>query len=156
MKIFIMLGAKELLGHKSTIHDVIETVRTLNTRAVFAVSSQVLNAMAHDLLRDFRDDQGPLLEWLPQEARQRLKEMPRNPDADYKIFHPLQQLVLLHLAARHGHQDERGLELSSQEGIERWSVACSRSTTICRRGPSRLRSADERRFSSSQPRCFRN
>jgi len=123
MKIFIMLGAKELLGHRSTIPDVIETVRALNTRAVFAVSSQVLNALAHDLLRDFRDDQGPLLEWLPQEARRRLKEMPRKPDADYKIFHPLQQLVLLHLAARHGQQDERGLELSSREGIERWSVA---------------------------------
>ncbi len=102
MKIFIMLGAKELLGQRSTIRDVIETVSALNTQAVFTVSSQVLNALAHDLFRDFRDDQAPLLEWLPQEAQRRLKEMPREPDADYKIFHPLQQLVLLHLAARHG------------------------------------------------------
>jgi hypothetical protein len=122
-KIFIMLGAKELLGRRSTISDVIETISGLNTRAVFAVSSQVLNALAHDLLRDFRDDQRPLIEWLPQTAQRRLKEMPRERDADYKIFHPLQQLVLLHLAARHGQRDERGLELASREGIERWSVA---------------------------------
>ncbi len=123
MKMFIMLGARELLGKKSTIPDVIESVSALNTRAVFAISSQVLNALAHDLLRDFRDDQGPLIEWLPQEAQQRLKDLPRERGADYKIFHPLQQLVLLHLAARHGQPGERGLDLSSQEGTERWSVA---------------------------------
>jgi hypothetical protein len=89
MKMFIMLGAKELLGQSSTISDVIDTVSALNTRAVFTVSSQVLNALAHDLFRDFRDDQGPILEWLPQEAQRRLKEMPREPNADYKIFHPV-------------------------------------------------------------------
>ena len=54
MKMFITLGAKELLGKRSTIRDVIETVSALNTRAVFAASLQVLNALARDLLRDFR------------------------------------------------------------------------------------------------------
>lgn len=95
----------------------------------------MLNALAHDLLRDFRDDQGPLIEWLPQEARRRLKERPREPDADYKIFHPLQQLVLLHLAARYGQQDDRSLELSSQEGIERWSVAALQINDHLSKGP---------------------
>src|SRR6266852_4270386 len=122
MKMFIMLGARELLGKKSTISDVVRTVSTLNTRAVFAVSSQVLNALAHDLLRGFSDNQSPLIEWLPSQAQERLKQMPRERDADYKIFHPLQQLVLLHLAARHGNQPSRvsNYLLGTESSDGRW------------------------------------
>jgi hypothetical protein len=124
LRFSIFLGAKELLGEKSKISDVTETVKTLNRRSVFAVTARVLNAVAYDLLRGFRDDQIPIHEWLPEEAQRRLKGIPREKDADYKIFHPFQLLVLLHLAARWAEPNESGLDLSSREGIERWAVAC--------------------------------
>jgi hypothetical protein len=50
LRISIFLGAKELLGEKSKISDVTETVKTLNRRSVFAVTARVLNAVAYDLL----------------------------------------------------------------------------------------------------------
>lgn len=123
MNIVIFLGSRDLLGAKVRPANVFETVSSLNRQAVVRMSVRVLNSLAYDLKTGFHSAQDVLIDFLPAAAKQRYTEIVRSEDTPIRLFHPLQQLALIHLAARYG-QSEGGMNLSIPEGRERWATAC--------------------------------
>ena len=118
--LFVTLGTRELLDQPATLENLAETLRPLDRDEVIRLSVRVLNALAHDWR--FRDSQLELVAWLPQAAQAKLKTFLRNRQPQYRLFHPFQQLILIHLAARYAKGEPSG-PLPPEERRSRWAMA---------------------------------
>lgn len=117
--VLVAPGAKELLGQASTLVDLQETLRPLVRNEVIRWAVRVLNLLKYD--QTFEDDQSSLLVYLPAAARSKLQELEERSGNAYRPFHPFQQLILIHAAARYA--TGVGKDLSPAERIGRWALA---------------------------------
>ena len=114
----IALGAAQLMNAPATLDTIEATLKPLARDEVIRTCVRMINAMALD--RQLRESQDPLVAWLPIEARLRYRQFRRD-DADVRLFHPFQQLMLIHAAARFSTGD--GTHCSSEEKMQRWALA---------------------------------
>lgn len=120
LKVIVTLGADALLGSTSTQADVAETLRPLDRDTVIRHCTRMLNTLAFD--RRLEDDQEGVIRWLPPDAAVRYAQQRRFEEAEVRIFHPFQQLVLVHAAAR-SCEGAGGGSLKPEEALRRWAVA---------------------------------
>src|SRR6266851_4910783 len=112
----LALGAADLLGTLATLDNIEETLRPLPRDETIRWCVRMLNAMALD--RRLRERQDSLVDWLPSEARRRYLKAGRDRGVDIRPFHPFQQLVLIHAAARFC--TGTGADLTTEAKMQRW------------------------------------
>jgi hypothetical protein len=122
MTVIMTFGAAQLLGRRADPEDLAETLSGLNRDAALLAAVRVLHLLALSGERDFEDDQRELVKVLPDDAQQRYAQLVSAEDAPVRLFHPLQQLAVIHAATRFS-RVSGGLQLDSPEGRQRWGIA---------------------------------
>lgn len=143
LNIMVTLGAEALLGAGATERDIAETLRPLPRDEVIRHCTRMLNTLAFD--RRLQDEQEDVIRWLPPDAAVRYAQQRRFMDAEVRIFHPFQQLVLVHSAARFC---EGSGDLPREEQLRRWAVASIQINDVMVRNviPERLTSPEKALF----------
>ena len=116
----LTLGATQLLQSKATAADVAGTIKGIPRYEFVRHCTRMLNSLAFD--RRLQDDQAELVRWLPAEARLRASRLGESENTDIRLFHPFQQLMLVHAGARFC-DIKGGADLSNEEKSRRWALA---------------------------------
>lgn len=116
-------GYFDVAGQKSSLQDLIETIRPTNGYAMLRHSVRVLNSLAFDRRNDLRDDQEVFVRWLPDKLQEAYRVFASKQSGRVRLFHPAQQLALCHAAIRYG-DSCGGMMMGDRDGQERWATAC--------------------------------
>lgn len=120
VKFKLTLGAEQLLRSKATATDVAATIKPIGRDEFVKHCTRMLNSLAFD--RHLQDEQADLVRWLPAEAQLRASRLSDVQAAEVRLFHPFQQLMLVHAAARFCEvQGDDGL--ANEEKSRRWALA---------------------------------
>ncbi len=120
VRVRLTLGAEQLLRSKATAADVAETIKPIGRHEFVKHCTRMLNSLAFD--RHLKDDQADLTRWLPAEAQLCASRISELEAAEVRLFHPFQQLMLVHAAARFC--EVKGDEgLTNEEKSRRWALA---------------------------------
>lgn len=120
VRVRLTLGAEQLLRSKATAADVAETIKPIARDEFVKHCTRMLNSLAFD--RHLQDEQADFVRWLPAEAQLRASRLSELEATEVRLFHPFQQLMLVHAAARFC--DPKGHEgVSNEEKSRRWALA---------------------------------
>ena len=142
LSVVLTLGAAELLNAKATEADVAESLAPLPRDAVIRYAVRIINSMALDRrLSEERD----LVELLPASARLRLTQYERQ--TVVRVYHPFQQLVLIHAASRFC-SDQGDRSLSIEQMMRRWALCSLQINDLLMRAeiPTRIGRAEKALF----------